>query len=60
MRSMNFASIAVAAGLLAAPVAAEPPKVATDIAPVHSLAARVMQGVGTPDLIVRPGASAHG
>ncbi|WP_232796532.1 zinc ABC transporter substrate-binding protein [Roseovarius salinarum] len=57
---MNFASIAVAAGLLAAPVAAEPPKVATDIAPVHSLAARVMQGVGTPDLIVRPGASPHG
>ena len=35
------------------------PNVATDIAPVHSLVARVMQGVGTPDLIVRQGASPH-
>jgi zinc transport system substrate-binding protein len=30
-----------------------------DIAPVHSLVARVMDGVGTPDLIVQPGASPH-
>jgi zinc transport system substrate-binding protein len=33
--------------------------VAVDIAPVHSLVARVMEGVGTPDLIVAPGASPH-
>jgi zinc transport system substrate-binding protein len=38
---------------------AEAPKVATDIAPVHSLVARVMQGVGKPALIVPPGASPH-
>nr|WP_240476972.1 zinc ABC transporter substrate-binding protein [Roseivivax marinus] len=33
---------------------------ATDIAPVHGLVARVMEGVGEPALIVRPGASPHG
>lgn len=38
---------------------ADAPKVAVDIAPVHSLVARVMDGVGTPDLIVQPGASPH-
>ncbi len=40
-------------------LAAKGPEVATDIAPVHSLVARVMQGVGTPELIMRPGASPH-
>ena len=39
---------------------ADVPQVATDIAPVHSLVARVMEGVGEPSLIVRPGASPHG
>lgn len=43
----------------AAPALAEL-KVAASIAPVHSLVARVMQGVGEPGLIVRPGASPHG
>ena len=38
---------------------AEAPRVAADIAPIHSLVARVMDGVGTPDLIVRPGGSPH-
>ena len=38
---------------------AEVPNVAVDIAPVHSLVARVMEGVGSPDLIVQPGASPH-
>lgn len=44
---------------LAAPAMAGP-DVATDIAPVHSLVARVMAGAGTPALIVPPGASPHG
>ena len=39
--------------------AANVPRVAADIAPVHSLVSRVMQGVGTPDLIIAPGASPH-
>ena len=38
---------------------ADVPQVAVDIAPVHSLVARVMEGVGEPGLIVQPGASPH-
>ncbi len=38
---------------------ADSPKVATDIAPVHALVARVMDGLGTPALIVPAGASPH-
>ncbi len=45
--------------LLAAPLRAEAPQVVTDIAPVHALAAQVMDGVGTPVLLVRPGQSPH-
>ena len=49
------------AAIAAAGVAsAEAPSVAADVAPVHSLVARVMQGVGEPDLVVPPGASPHG
>ena len=44
----------------ALPAFAEAPKVATDILPVHGLVSRVMQGVGTPDLILPPGADPHG
>jgi len=35
------------------------PRVIADIAPVHGLVARVMMGIGTPVLLVEPGASAH-
>ena len=45
--------------LWAAPVAAEPPHVVADIAPVHALVARVMEGVGEPELLVPAGVSAH-
>jgi zinc transport system substrate-binding protein len=38
---------------------AEVPSVAVDIAPVHSLVARVMEGVGEPALVVPPVASPH-
>ena len=40
--------------------AAQAPKVSADILPVHSLVARVMDGAGTPDLILPPGADPHG
>jgi zinc transport system substrate-binding protein len=57
MRSFVWA----ATTMLAAPAAwAEAPKVVTDIAPVHSLVAQVMQGVGTPVMLIDPGASPHG
>ena len=39
---------------------ADVPRVATDIAPVHGLVSSVMGDLGTPSLIVQPGASPHG
>jgi len=44
---------------LAGVAAAEAPKVAVDIAPVHSLVARVMEGVGEPSLVIPANASPH-
>lgn len=38
---------------------ADVPQVVTDIPPVHSLVARVMGDLGTPDLLLAPGASEH-
>lgn len=49
-----------AATLLGSAVLAEVPRVATDIAPVHSLVRQVMGDLGEPDLILPPGASPHG
>ena len=57
--SRNLACLSVAATLLGGTAMADVPRVAVDIAPVHSLVARVMQGVGDPSLIVAPGASPH-
>jgi zinc transport system substrate-binding protein len=45
--------------LAALPALAEPPRVVTDIPPVQSLAAMVMDGLGTPALLLDPGAEAH-
>ena len=38
---------------------ADSPKIAVDIAPVHSLVSKVMTGVGKPDLIIPAEASPH-
>jgi len=57
--SRNLIPLSVAATLLGGTALADVPRVAADIAPVHSLVARVMQGVGDPSLIVAPGASPH-
>lgn len=48
-----------AMGVTAGAAMAEAPRVAVDIAPVHSLVAQVMQGVGAPDLLVPQGVSPH-
>ncbi|WFU10837.1 zinc ABC transporter substrate-binding protein [Rhizobium sp. CB3090] len=40
-------------------LAGDPPEVVVSIKPVHSLVAAIMQGVGTPDLIVEGAASPH-
>lgn len=52
-------TLSIAASLFGGAAFADVPEVAVDIAPVHSLVARVMEGVGTPDLIVAPGGSPH-
>ncbi len=44
---------------LATPVIAEVPEVVTDIAPVHGLVSQVMEGVGSPALLLRQGQSPH-
>lgn len=58
--SRKLLSLSVTAALLGGTAMADAPRVAADITPIHSLVARVMEGVGTPDLIVQQGASPHG
>ena len=45
--------------ILSSTAVADVPSVAVDIAPVHALVARVMDGVGAPNLIIPPSASPH-
>lgn len=54
--ALSFAFLALSA---APSLAAEPPRVAVSIKPVHSLAAAVMDGVGAPFLIVKGSGSEH-
>ncbi|MEP5731378.1 MAG: zinc ABC transporter substrate-binding protein [Sulfitobacter sp.] len=56
---MSRKLLSVMAALMGSSVMADVPNVAVDIAPVHSLVAQVMEGVGAPNLIVQPGASPH-
>lgn len=57
MRRLLFSALLSIAGL---PALAGPPRVVADIAPVHSLVATVMAGMGEPDLLVPASMSAHG
>ena len=57
--SRKLFPLSLTATLLAGTAMAEVPKVVADITPVHSLVARVMEGVGSPALIVQQGASPH-
>ena len=54
---------ALTAGLLAAPMVASPaaaaPEVVASVKPIHSLAAAVMQDVGSPRLLLQAGQSPH-
>lgn len=52
-------TLSIIASMSGGAALAEVPQVAVDIAPVHSLVARVMEGIGSPDLIVQPGGSPH-
>ncbi|MGH1464718.1 MAG: zinc ABC transporter substrate-binding protein [Cognatishimia sp.] len=55
MLKLTLASLALMTGA----AQADAPKVVADIAPVHSLVARVMQGIAEPALIMPAGASPH-
>jgi zinc transport system substrate-binding protein len=57
--SRKLLSLSLTASLLGGTAYADAPNVAVDIAPIHSLVARVMDGVGSPDLVVQVGASPH-
>ena len=45
--------------LFTTPLLAETPQVVTDIAPIPSLTTQIMQGVGTPEMILPPGTDPH-
>lgn len=57
--SRKLIALSLAGTLMGGTAFAEAPQVAVDVAPIHSLVFRVMEGVGAPDLIVQPGASPH-
>ena len=57
--SRKFVSVSFISMLMCGTAQADAPKVAVDIAPVHSLVSRVMKGAGAPDLIIPPSASPH-
>ena len=57
--SRKLLPVSITAVLMGGTALAEVPNVAVDVAPVHSLVARVMDGVGEPALIVQAGASPH-
>lgn len=57
--SRKLLSSTAAALVLGTGAYADAPSVAVDIAPLHSLVARVMDGVGTPELVIPAGSSPH-
>ena len=57
--SRKLFSISAVAILLGSSAIADVPNVSVDIAPLHSLVASVMNGVGVPNLIIPPGSSPH-
>jgi len=57
---MKFSASLAATALLSTAAYAETPNVVADIAPVHSLVAQVMAGVGEPHLLIPARISPHG
>lgn len=56
---MSASRIALIWALSALPALAEAPRVVADIPPVASLVTQVMQGVGTPQVLIGAGGDAH-
>ena len=59
LMSRKLITISTIMTLVSTSVMADVPNVAADIAPVHSLVSRVMEGVGAPKLVIKSGASPH-
>ncbi|WP_182419284.1 zinc ABC transporter substrate-binding protein [Bartonella sp. HY038] len=59
-RKLLAASVFVSVSVFSASAFAEVPKVTASIKPIHSWVATVMEGVGTPELIVKGTGSEHG
>ena len=59
MKINRISLLAGSLALLGTNAYADPPSVVASIKPVHSLVAGVMQGIGTPSLIVEGGGSPH-
>ncbi len=57
--SRTLLPISLAAALASGAAFADVPRVATDITPIHSLVARVMDGLGEPENVIQQGASPH-
>ena len=57
--SRKLLPLSLMATLMGGTAFADVPEVAVDIAPVHSLVSRVMEGVGVPALVIQVGASPH-
>jgi len=57
--SRLFSTVSAITLLTGSTAIADSPRVVTDIAPVHSLVSRVMDGIGKPDLIVPNETSPH-
>ena len=57
--SRKLIKISAIAALMGSSTIADVPNVAVDIAPLHSLVASVMNGIGVPNLIIPPGSSPH-
>ncbi|RXJ73937.1 zinc transporter [Veronia nyctiphanis] len=58
MRLLRVSGL-ISSVLLSSSALASSPNVAVDIAPVHSLVSQVMEGVGSPALLIQPEASPH-
>jgi zinc transport system substrate-binding protein len=57
--SRTLLTLSFTAALMGGTAHADVPRVSADIAPIHSLVSRVMDGIGIPDLIIQPGGSPH-
>jgi zinc transport system substrate-binding protein len=57
--SRKLLTLSLTASLMGGTAFADVPRVAVDVAPMHSLVAQVMEGLGAPGLIMQQGSTPH-